>query len=135
MGATDTYLRLALKAQGQCRATLETPTNIKKPRPMAFVKQANISHGPQQVNNGTSEPNDPRVRAREKNENAQNELLTDTRATHDNPMGTRTTGAASASNTFLDFFVKCLCAISSGCYGFRMMNRGEPISGSSDSNL
>ena len=98
MGATDTYLRLALKAQGQCRATLETPTNIKKPRPMAFVKQANIAHGPQQVNNGNSEPNDPRVRAREKNENAQNELLTDTRATHGKPVDTRAKSKAGRSN-------------------------------------
>jgi hypothetical protein len=98
MGATDTYLRLALKAQGQCRATLETLANIKNPRPIAFVKQANIANGPQQVNNGTPEPNDPRVRAREKNESAQNELLTDSRATHENPMDSRATSAASAGN-------------------------------------
>jgi hypothetical protein len=38
VGATDTYLKLALKAQGQCRATLETLANIKNPRPIAFVK-------------------------------------------------------------------------------------------------
>jgi hypothetical protein len=53
LGATDTYMRLALKAQAQCRATLEALAEIKNPRPMAFVKQANISNGPQQVNNGT----------------------------------------------------------------------------------
>lgn len=29
MSATDAYLRLALKAQGQCRATLETLARIK----------------------------------------------------------------------------------------------------------
>lgn len=46
------YLGLALKAQAQCRATLEALAEIKNPRPMAFVKQANISGGPQQVNNG-----------------------------------------------------------------------------------
>jgi hypothetical protein len=99
IGATDTYLKLALKAQGQCRATLETLANIKSPRPIAFVKQANIANGPLQVNNGTPEPNDPRVRAREENENAQNELLTDPRATHENPMDTKATSAASASNS------------------------------------
>jgi hypothetical protein len=52
--ATDTYLRLALKAQGQCRTTLETLAEIKNPRPVAFVKQANIAHGLQQVNNGVA---------------------------------------------------------------------------------
>lgn len=45
-------LTLALKAQAQCRATLEALAEIKNPRPVAFVKQANISGGPQQVNNG-----------------------------------------------------------------------------------
>lgn len=46
LNATDTYLRLALKAQAQCRATLQTLAEIKNPRPVAFVKQANIAHGP-----------------------------------------------------------------------------------------
>jgi hypothetical protein len=48
--AAETYMRLALKAQSQCRATLETLATIKNP-PIAFVRQANIAHGPQQVNN------------------------------------------------------------------------------------
>jgi hypothetical protein len=98
MGATDTYLRLALKAQGQCRATLETLANIRNPRPVAFVKQANIANGPQQINNGCSEGNDPLVRAREETGKAQNELLTDTRATHGNPMDTRAKSEAGAGN-------------------------------------
>ena len=46
------YLGMALKAQAQCRATLEALAEIKNPRPVAFVKQANITNGPQQVNNG-----------------------------------------------------------------------------------
>ncbi|NTV69879.1 MAG: hypothetical protein HGA71_07010 [Azonexaceae bacterium] len=52
INATDRYLRLALKAQSQCRATLETLAAIKNP-PLIYAKQANISNGPQQVNNGT----------------------------------------------------------------------------------
>ncbi len=48
----QTFLGLALKAQAQCRATLETLAEIKSPRSVAIVKQANISNGPQQVNNG-----------------------------------------------------------------------------------
>lgn len=51
IGAAETYLKLALKAQSQCRSTLETLAAIKNP-PVVFAKQANIAQGPQQVNNG-----------------------------------------------------------------------------------
>ena len=50
--AAETYLRLALKAQSQCRTTLLTLAEIKNPRPIAFVNQANFASGAQQVNNG-----------------------------------------------------------------------------------
>jgi len=46
----EKHMRLAFKAQGQCRATLETLAVIKNPP--VFARQANISSGPQQVNNG-----------------------------------------------------------------------------------
>jgi hypothetical protein len=69
----DVNLRLALKAQSQCRATLETLAAIKNPPPVAFVRQANIAHGPQQVNNGAVQPGDP-TRARE-TEKSHNKLL------------------------------------------------------------
>jgi hypothetical protein len=53
LGATDTYLRLAFRAQAQCRATLETLVEVKNPSSTAFVRQANVAiGGPQQVNNG-----------------------------------------------------------------------------------
>jgi hypothetical protein len=68
INATDRYLRLALKAQSQCRATLETLATIKNP-PLVFAKQANIANGPQQVNNGMPAP------ACEKTVIEQNELL------------------------------------------------------------
>lgn len=51
INAMDRYLRLALKAQSQCRATLETLATIKNP-PVIYAKQANIANGPQQINNG-----------------------------------------------------------------------------------
>jgi hypothetical protein len=54
MDACERYMRLALKAQSQCRATLETLANIQNP-PVVFARQANIAHGPQQVNNGAGE--------------------------------------------------------------------------------
>ena len=50
----DRYLRLAFKAQGQSRATLETLAAIKNP-PVLFARQANINNGgQQQVNNGVA---------------------------------------------------------------------------------
>ena len=51
LDATETYLRLALKAQAQSRATVQTLAEVKQPRAVAFVKQANIAQQ-QQVNNG-----------------------------------------------------------------------------------
>jgi transposase InsO family protein len=44
-------MRLALKAQSQCRATVEALAEMKNPKPVAYVQQANIANGPQQVNN------------------------------------------------------------------------------------
>ncbi len=52
LDVVDRCLRLALKAQGQCRATLETLAALKNPSAAVFAQQANIAHGPQQVNNG-----------------------------------------------------------------------------------
>jgi hypothetical protein len=46
----EVLMRLALKAQAQSRATAETLAVIKNPMP--YIKQANIAHGHQQVNNG-----------------------------------------------------------------------------------
>ena len=54
LNATEVYMRMALKAQAQCRSTIETLAEIKNPRPIAFVRQANIAAGPQQVNNGVA---------------------------------------------------------------------------------
>ena len=103
INAVDTYLRLALKAQSQCRTTLETLAEIKNPRPATFVKQANISNGPQQVNNSTpTTANGARAPAREISGNQQNELLTDGRATHGNPMDTQSATATSASHSSVE---------------------------------
>lgn len=51
LNQTETFMRLGLKAQAQCRATLEALAAIKNP-PVVYAKQANIAQGPQQVNNG-----------------------------------------------------------------------------------
>lgn len=47
------YMVLALKAQNQCRATLEALVEIKYPRHPTFVRQQNVAVN-QQVNNGES---------------------------------------------------------------------------------
>ena len=47
------FMRLSLRAQSQCRATLETLAAIKNP-PVVFARQANVTTGPQQINNGAA---------------------------------------------------------------------------------
>ena len=71
MQATESYMRLALKAQSQCARTIEVLAAMKNP-PVVFAKQANISHGHQQVNNDTHKDITPRT---EKTVNQPNELL------------------------------------------------------------
>ena len=44
---------MALKAQDQSRRTLETLAQMKKPA-VVIAQQANITQGPQQVNNNLS---------------------------------------------------------------------------------
>ena len=51
LDAADRYMRLALRAQAQSVKTIEVLGELKNPRPVAFVNQANIAHN-QQVNNG-----------------------------------------------------------------------------------
>lgn len=63
LDAMERYMRLGLKAQSQCRTTLETLIEAKNPRSVAFVRQANIANGHQQVNNG-----DARTHATQPNE-------------------------------------------------------------------
>lgn len=46
----EVLMRLALKAQSQTRATIETLAAVKNPVP--YIGQANIAHGHQQINNG-----------------------------------------------------------------------------------
>lgn len=75
------FMRMALRAQSQCRATLETLATIKNP-PIVYAKQANVTTGPQQVNNGI--PASTRAREIETEQSqlsgGTHELLPDTRA-------------------------------------------------------
>ena len=45
----EVFLRLALKAQAQARSTAEALALLKNPQP--YIRQANMTTGPQQVNN------------------------------------------------------------------------------------
>ena len=72
------FMNLALKAQSQSRSTIQALTELKYPKQVAFVKQANISHGHQQVNNGSgaqlsAHEIDPSCAG--ENQNQPNELL------------------------------------------------------------
>ena len=88
----EANLKMALRAQSQCRATLETLAAIKNP-PVVFARQANVTTGPQQINNGKA----VRSRALE-NESQQTQLL---RVDHGQRLDTGTTGAAIGVDTHL----------------------------------
>jgi hypothetical protein len=97
--SAQTYLKqcqafwaIALKAQNQCRMTLETLAMIKNPP--VFARQANIAHGPQQVNNGTPPPAATPSRA-ENSQTAQSKLL---EVTHGERLDTQTAGTAGATD-------------------------------------
>jgi hypothetical protein len=92
-GPFETNMRIALRAQSQCRATLETLAAIKNP-PMVIAKQANVTTGPQQVNNGVAAVPS---RAGE-TEIEQDKLL---EASNGERMDTGTAGAASGGNQAL----------------------------------
>jgi len=53
----ERYMKLALKAQSQCRSTLQAISKIKNPTIIGYARQANIAHGHQQVNNILVEKN------------------------------------------------------------------------------
>lgn len=60
----DSFLNMALKAQAQSRATVSALVDLKFPRQVSYVKQANINNGgQQQVNNGVTQPHADEVGA------------------------------------------------------------------------
>lgn len=78
LDATERYMRLALKAQSQARATVETLALLKNPAPTVFARQANVTSGPQQVNNGPRAENHNSAPTKESG--GHHELLQDARA-------------------------------------------------------
>lgn len=112
--AAETYMRLALKAQAQCRATLETLATIKNP-PVVYARQANIANGPQQVNNAAapraSDPTSP-----------PNELL---ETEHGKRLEPGTAGAAIGSDPALEAVGTIDGAADSGRQGTRQPQRRQ----------
>lgn len=72
--ATERYLRLALKAQAQSVRTIEVLAELKYPKTISFIGQANIANGHQQINNaklpqaGESQTEQTKLSAGENNE-------------------------------------------------------------------
>ena len=98
LDAAERYMRLALKAQSQCRATLETLAAIKNP-PTVFARQANIANGPQQVNNGVPPPARSDRYARGQNvEFQKTELL----EAHGERLDSGTAGTAGEAHTHVE---------------------------------
>ena len=93
--AGERYMRLALKAQSQCRTTLEGLAEMKNPRPVAFVNQANIANGPQQVNNGSFPPCTRAGAGAREIQSAQNQL---SGGAHELLPNTRASGIASGTH-------------------------------------
>ncbi len=99
----EAFLGLALKAQAQSRATITALVDLKFPRQATYVKQANIAHGAQQVNNGTA-PQQIRDQyahtpaPAKEIENPQNKLLEATHAQQGYRMDTRAPQKAKRSH-------------------------------------
>ena len=98
----EQYLRLALRAQSQCRATWESLAMIKSPPVAGYVGQANIAFGSQQVNNAASEPEGSH--AREKSI-APSKLLEE--AHDEQRLDTRATGPAGEADPPMEALAKC----------------------------
>lgn len=96
--ATEIYFKLALRAQNQCRATLETLSAIKNP-PVVYAKQVNMAHQQQVINGATPQPVAKDVSHTPGSGITQNELL----EAHDvQRLDTRTPEAAIGANTRME---------------------------------
>lgn len=96
MDKFERYLKLALRSQAQARATLQTLGELKAPKQVAFVGQANIGQQVQ-VNNHAQPAEEKTARARKK-QTKPNKLL---EKLDGDRMDTRKKGTASGANTVM----------------------------------
>ena len=91
----EVLMRLALKAQAQARSTAEALALLKNPMP--YIKQANMTTGPQQINNAyAGTPSHSGTQSGAGNiQSEPNKLL---EADHGNYLDTRAQGATSRVN-------------------------------------
>ena len=94
----EAFMRMALRAQNQCRMTLETLSNIKNP-PVIFAKQANVNNGNQQFNRI-----EPATHA-EEIKNQQNKLLVEAQ-NGSKALDINATGTAIPINSHLEALEK-----------------------------
>ena len=88
----EVLMRLAMKAQSQARTTAETLAVMKNPMP--YIKQANIAHGHQQINN-------VQHAGAGNSQSAPNKLL-ESESEHDNRVVTGTPTTAGRANQALE---------------------------------
>ena len=80
-GTTDAINTLAaagMRAIAHSRAAIDSLVNLKHPRSATFIKQANVAHGAQQINNNTGDAHSSRAPARE--ESSPNKLFLEANA-------------------------------------------------------
>ena len=87
----EVLMRLALKAQAQARSTAEALALLKNPQP--YIRQANMTTGPQQINNG--------IAAQPPARNIQSEPNKLLEADHGNCLDTRAQGATGHADQLL----------------------------------
>ena len=89
------FCNMAMKAQAQSRSTIQALVELKYPRQVVITKQANISNGHQQVNNGEFQDQYACVRGRAREiPIASNELLEAGNDTTGERLDTRATQSA-----------------------------------------
>ena len=97
------FFSMAMKAQAQSRSTIQALVELKYPRQVVITKQANISHGHQQVNNGefSAQYAHTRTPAREI-PIASNELLEIDNETTGQRLDTRASQGTGRENTTME---------------------------------
>ena len=96
------FMNMALKTQAQSRATIQAVADLKFPRQVIVTKQANISQGHQQVNNGNAPTQSMPVTHAGNFQSEQNELLESTSYEEEKRLDTRTAIEAVANDSKLE---------------------------------
>lgn len=91
----EAFLKLAFRAQSQCRSAVQTLAELKMPRQVAFIRQANVADQ-QVVMNGSSRPDPACTRAEKTGAHQPDELM---EIEHGERLDTRATGTAVGADS------------------------------------